>query len=64
VNGTAPEIEAGAPADAITPFPLKAAFGALPPPPPGPVAVIPDLTGKLEAAATWTVPPTTFATPG
>ena len=49
----------------MTALPLNAAFGGDPgPPPPGPTAIIDDLTGNREAAATWTLPPTTLAIPG
>ena len=65
LNGATPVIVAGAETDVMTPFPLNAALGGLPPPPaPLPLAVIPVLTGKLELAATMTVPPTTLAMPG
>ena len=56
---------AGEETDVMVPLPLNAALGGLPPPPPPlPLAVIPVLTGKLELAATITVPPTTLAMPG
>ena len=48
----------------MVPLPLNAALGALPPRHRRPLAVIPVLTGKLELAATITVPPTTLAMPG
>ena len=50
---------------ASVPLPVNAAFGAVPTaPPPPPVAVIPDLTGKTDDAETVMLPPTMFEMTG
>src|SRR6476660_3198910 len=54
VNGAVPVRDEGA----LTALPVKAAFGALPTGMVGPDAVMPVLTGKVDAADTRMVPPT------
>src|SRR5215210_1329850 len=56
VNGAVPVTVDGA----TIPLPVKAATGAVPPPPPDPEAVIPDFTGKTAEAETGMLPPTMF----